>query len=117
VLVALRGFAQGDTAEEVAAAYGLSAEGLSGLLSQVWEAARRRRQRYAPSPREREVLALVVQGYTHKEVATRLGISAAWLADVLEYIRDKYTALHPEANQAIAPLAAAHRWASELGIE
>jgi hypothetical protein len=63
------------------------------------------------------VLALVQQGLGHKDVAARLGISTAWLADVLEHIRDKYAALHPEGTASIAPLAAAHRWAVELGIE
>jgi DNA-binding NarL/FixJ family response regulator len=113
----LGAFARGDTGEEVGVQFGLSQENLAGLLGQVWEAARRRRLRYAPSPRERQVLIAVRQGLSHKEIAARLGISSAWLSDLLERLRDKYVALHPEGNPTIAPLAAAHRWGADLGLE
>jgi DNA-binding NarL/FixJ family response regulator len=116
-IAVLGAFARGDTDGEVQEQFSLAPEALVGLLGQVWEAARRRRLRYAPSPREREVLIAVRQGLSHKEIAARLGISSAWLSDLLEHLRDKYVALHPEGNPAIAPLAAAHRWAVDLGIE
>ncbi|MFN8556974.1 MAG: response regulator [Dehalococcoidia bacterium] len=103
---ALRGFAQGDTAAEVAAALGLAQEGLGGLLGQVWGAAQRRRGRYAPSPQERRVMALAVRGMPHKQIAAQLGIGPARVAELLEHVRDKYVTLYPE-DQGIAPLAAA----------
>ncbi len=116
-LAALRGFERADTPMEVAAALGVSAEVLSGLLGQVWDAAGRRRRRHAPSPRELDVLRLVGQGLTHKDLAARLMLSPATVPTLLERIRAKYLALHPEADPLIPPRSAARRWAAELGVD
>ncbi|HZU75300.1 MAG TPA: LuxR C-terminal-related transcriptional regulator, partial [Dehalococcoidia bacterium] len=113
---ALRYFARGNTADEVAAKLGLVPGRLTALLDRVWDAARRRRRRYALAPREREVVALVAQGRSHQEIAAQLGISQPWVADLLAHIRDKYLATHPDASPTLSPLAAAHLSAADLGI-
>lgn len=42
------------------------------------------------TPREREVIALVVDGRSSREIATELGISTATARTHLEHIMDKY---------------------------
>jgi DNA-binding NarL/FixJ family response regulator len=115
-VAALRAFERGDTAAEVAAALRVSPEVLTGLLGQVWDAAARRRRRHAPSPRELDLLRLVGQGLTHKDLAARLALSPATVPTILDRIRAKYLALHPDADPTIPPMSAARRWAEELGV-
>jgi len=112
----LRALERGETLAEAAVALGLSLDATTGLVSQVWEAERRRRRRYMPSPRERDVMILVAQGLSHKEVSMRLWITPACLAEILEHIRDKYITIHPDAPPSLAPLAAARLWAAELAL-
>lgn len=116
-LAVLRAFERGDTPQEVQAALGVSEEVVRGLVGEVWDAALRRRRRNAPSPRELDLLRLVGQGLSHKELAGRLALSPATVPTLLERIRTKYLALHPEADPTLAPLSAARRWAAEMGVE
>lgn len=114
---ALHRFERGDTGAEVASLLGVPGEVLTGILAQVWDATARRRRRHAPSPREWELLTLVSAGLTHKELATRLALSPTTVPTLLERLRGKYLALHPEADPTLPPLGAARLWAAELGLQ
>jgi DNA-binding NarL/FixJ family response regulator len=111
----LRQFERGGTAGEVAAALGLSAGALAGVLSAIWARARIRRVRLRPSRREQQLMALVVHGCSHKEAAAQMSIAALTVAGYLKSIKGKYLATHPDAPESIAPLTAARRWAEEMG--
>ena len=113
----LRQFENGGTAGEVAAALGMSAGALADSLSIVWARARARRARLRPSPRERQLMALVARGCSHKEAAAQMSITALTVAGYLKSIKGKYLAIHPDIPESIAPLTAARRWAEETGTE
>jgi DNA-binding NarL/FixJ family response regulator len=114
---ALRQFERGGIAGEVAAALGMSAGALADSLSVVWARARARRARLRPTPRERQLMALVARGCSHKEAAAQMSIAPLTVAGYLKSIKGKYLAIHPDVPESIAPLAAARRWADETGAE
>lgn len=113
----LRQFEKGDTANEVAAAIGLQAGALADLLSAIWARARSRRVLLRPTRRERQLMALVARGCSHKEAAAQMSIAALTVAGYLKSIKGKYLATHPGVPGSIAPLAAARRWAEETGTD
>lgn len=113
----LRQFEMGGTAREVATALGMSQAALADSLSAIWARARVRRARLRPTRRERQLMALVARGCSHKEAAAQMSITALTVAGYLKSIKGKYLAVHPDAPESIAPLAAARRWAEETGTE
>jgi DNA-binding NarL/FixJ family response regulator len=112
----LRCFEQGDLADEVAVQLSVSRARLDAILAGIWDAAARRRRRGMPSPRERDVMRLVVRGLSHKQIAADLSIALLTVPTYLNAIKVKYLASHPHAQEQIAPLTAARLWAVELGI-
>lgn len=113
--VVLRQFEKGDTVSEAATALGMPTEAITDTLSVVWAGARARRALLRPTPRERQLMALVAHGCSHKEAAARMSITALTVASYLKSIKGKYLATHPDAPKSIAPVAAARRWAEEAG--
>ncbi len=111
----LRQFEQGDDAGEVAASIGLSRDAFSSALSSIWDRAAARRARFRPSPRERQLMSLVAQGYTHKEVAARMSITVMTVPGYLKSVKEKYLATHPDVPGSVSPLTAARKWAEETG--
>lgn len=113
----LRALARGDTAEEVCRDLTVSRADLAELVTAALEAGRRRRRRYRPSPREREVMTLLAcEGLSRKEIADRLGIASWTVTSTLENLRGKYVRLHPEVARSIRPSAAALLWAMKLRL-
>lgn len=112
----LRCFEQGDSTDEVAHGLGVPPDRLEWLLGNIWRAAVGRRQRLMPTARERDVMRLVAQGLTHREVAAALAVATYTVPDYLKSIKAKYLAAHPEAPGEVAPLTAARLWARELGL-
>jgi DNA-binding NarL/FixJ family response regulator len=112
----LRCFERGDISSEVAASLGLSTELLDAVLAKVWDAAAQRRKLMMPTPREREVMRLVAEGLSHKEVATRMAIASVTVAGYLTTIKEKYLATHPGEPEDTTPLTSARKWAQELGL-
>jgi len=113
----LREFENGRSAAEAAVALGVSAGELAQALSVVWARAAERRARLRPTPRERELMTLVAYGYSHKEAAATMSISALTVAGYLKIIKGKYLAAHPRVACSITPLTAARRWAEEMGAD
>jgi DNA-binding NarL/FixJ family response regulator len=113
----LRQFEKGGTTRDVAAALGISPSAVTDSLSVVWSRARAWRARLRPTPRERQLMALVAGGCSHKEAAAQMSITALTVAGYLKSIKGKYLAIHPDIPESIAPLTAARRWAEETGTE
>ena len=114
-IAVLRHFGKGDTATETADALGLSAEALADALAVVWARVGSRRVRLRPTPRERQLMTLVMRGCSHKEAAAQMSITALTVAGYLKSIKGKYLAAHPDVPESITPLTAARRWAQETG--
>jgi len=112
----LRCFEQGDSVDEVASRFGLPLDRLDLLLEGILAAGTTRRRRHMPSPREREVMRLVLGGLSHRDVAARMMVAPYTVPDYLKSIKAKYLASHPEAVSDVSPLNAARLWASELGL-
>jgi DNA-binding NarL/FixJ family response regulator len=112
----LRRFEQGDLAPEVAAEIGFDADRFAALMEGIWERAGRRRRAHMPTERERELMALVAAGLSHRDVAARMYLAASTVPDKLKSIKAKYLATHPEEPADIPPKVAASRWAREIGL-
>lgn len=112
----LRRTAQGDRADEIAAALGWPIARLDQLLADIFAAATRRRSLLMPTPRELEVMKLAKNNLSHKEIAARLvpPVAKDTVSDFLDSIRDKYVRTHPSAPRDLQPLAAAREWANEF---
>ena len=112
----LRALAQGDLVAEIAKERGLGEAVFVTMFERVFDAARRRRRLYRPSPREAEVMVLCgCGGLSHREAATRMNVKPSVISDYLKSVKAKYLATHPEAAESIAPTSAALLWARELG--
>jgi DNA-binding NarL/FixJ family response regulator len=111
----LRGFAQGDTRADLEESLGLDATRFDGLLDGIFDAAARRRTVNRITDREREVIALVAQGLTHKAIAREMAISTSTVPDYLKSIKRKWDTTHPE-HAEITPMTACRRYAEELGL-
>jgi DNA-binding NarL/FixJ family response regulator len=112
----LKAFERGETGLDAAASLKIEPEVVEALLARVWECATRRQRLHRPSPREAELLRLAGQGLSYKALAASMGITASTVADMLQRLKAKYLASHPDAAADIAPLAAARLWASEPGV-
>lgn len=111
----MRAFAQGDTRDEVAQQLGLDDDRLRALLDAIWDAAGRRRSVHGFTDREREVIALVARGLTHKAIARAMQISTATVPDYLKSIKRKWDATHPDEVD-VTPMTACRRLAEELAL-
>lgn len=107
---------RGEPGLDAAARHGVAPAQLDESLAQVWLAAARRRQRYQPSARELELLRLVGDGRTHRELAGALHLSVHTVPDLLGSIKAKYLLTHPDTDPASSPMTLARRWSRELGL-
>lgn len=108
--------ARGEPLAAAIAGRGGEPAGGTELLATVWQAAAARRQRYQPTARELDVLRLVGDGRTHRELAASLHLSVHTVPDLLGGIKAKYLLTHPDTDPSSAPLTLARRWARELGL-
>lgn len=115
-LALLHDVERGDRVEESLVRRRLDAASAEHLLAAIWEAAARRRLRYRPTPRETEILRLVCQGLSHRALSEKLHVSVHTVPGLLEAIKVKYLATHPDVDRNATPLATARRWALELGL-
>jgi serine/threonine protein kinase/DNA-binding CsgD family transcriptional regulator len=111
----LKGYAQGDTADELASGLGLDPGRFATLLDRIWEVAGKRRSMHRLTAREREVVALVARGLSHKAIARELGIATVTVPDYLKSVKRKWDATHPSALD-VTPMTACRRFAEELGL-
>ncbi|MGH9091267.1 MAG: response regulator [Acidimicrobiales bacterium] len=107
---------RGEPPGDAAARHGIGPERLAACLEAVWAAEVLRRRRYQPTAREQEVLRLVGDGRTHRELAAALHLSVHTVPDLLAGIKLKYLLTHPDTDPAAPPLTLARRWSRELGL-
>jgi DNA-binding NarL/FixJ family response regulator len=112
----LRCLAQGDLVAEIAKDRGFDDAVFTAMFERIFDAARRRRRIYRPSPREAEVMVLLgCRGMSHRDAAAQMNVRPSVISDYLKSVKAKYLASHPEASDGVAPTTAALLWARELG--